>query len=319
MAVKIKSFFRVEVGDKGTIKVHNTITPEYKYLLQGLLTQGQGYRSPYSYYSVAFEAPSNIYVVLVNQGTIVARLTAKLEKYNEQINVINTNTCQNNLVSCNLDSLTFHLEYDAVDETNDSYTFDEIQIWADNLYTIAYVKTGSITKNSNSFIKVTWDATVTIESNDVLYIPGCNNFSFMFNSQVELPNYQAFLCMNIPYIIVAITLVPYNLIPQNSFLYTQLSTLLKVLNITGSGSVLPTQLLNLQGVQFYVVAQTNGNIAYPISEPFILTDTQQSNTVTMFLLYGINNNYFIYTTNLVANVQYFKLYIPTLIINVIEE
>jgi len=78
-------------------------------------------------------------------------------------------------------------------------------------------------------------------------------------------------------------------------------------------------LLNLQGVQFYVVAQANGNIAYPISEPFILTDTQQSNTVTMFLLYGINNNYFIYTTNLVANVQYFKLYIPTLIINVIEE
>jgi len=132
MAVKIKSFFKVEVGDRGTIRVHNTITPEYKFLLQGLLTYGQGYRAPYSYYSVAFEAPSNIYVVLVNQGTIVARLTAKLNIYNEQINVINTNTCQNNLVSCNLDSLTFQLEYDATDETNDSYTFDEIQIWADN-------------------------------------------------------------------------------------------------------------------------------------------------------------------------------------------
>ena len=319
MAVKIKSYFKVQVGYKTAVKVHNTLTPEYKFLLEGLLTQGQGYRSPYSYYSVAFEAPSNIYVVLVNQGTIVARLTAKLNTYNEQINVINTNTCQNNLVSCNLDSLTFQLEYDAVDETNDSYTFDEIQIWADNLYAIAYTKVGSVTKNSNSFIKVTWDATVTIESNDVLYIPGCNNFSFMFNSQVELPNYQTFLCMNIPYIIVAITLVPYNLIPQNTFLYTQLSTLLKVLNITSSGYVLPTQLLNLQGVQFYIVAQSNGNIAYPISEPFILTNTKESNTVTMFLLYGINNNYFIYTTNLVSNVQYFKLYIPTLVINVIEE
>ena len=319
MAVKIKSYFNVQIGDKTAVKVHNTLTPEYKFLLEGLLTQGQGYRSPYSYYSVAFLAPSNMYFVFLNQGTVVARLQAKLNTYNEQINVINTNTCQNNLVSCNLDSLAFQLEYDATDETNDSYTFDEIQIWADNLYTIAYVKTGSVTKNSNSFIKVTWDATVTIESNDVLYIPGCTNFSFMFNSQVELSNYQAFLCMNIPYIIVAITLVPYNLIPQNTFLYTQLSTLLKVLNITSSGSILPTQLLNLQGVQFYVVAQSNGNIAYPISEPFILTNIQESNTVTMFLLYGINNNYFIYTTNLVSNVQYFKLYIPTLVINVIEE
>jgi len=319
MAVKIKSYFRVEVGDRGSVKVHNTITPEYKYLLQGLLTNGQGYRTPYSYYSITFEPPSNIYVVLVNQGTIVARLKAKLGKFDEQINTVNTNTCQNNLVSCNLDSLTFQLEYNVTDETDDSYTFDEIQIWADNLYTIAYTNVGSITKNTNSFIKVTWEATVTIESNDVLYIPGCTNFSFMFNSGVELPNYQTFLCMNIPYIIVAITLVPYNLIPQNTFLYTQLSTLLTVLNITGSGSVLPTQLLNLQGVQFYVIAQSNGNIVYPISEPFILMDTKESNTITMFLLYGINNNYFIYTTNLVANIQYFKLYIPTLIINVIEE
>ena len=311
MAVKIKSYFKVEVGGNSVIKVHNALTPEYKFLLQGLLTQGQGYRSPYSYYSVAFEAPSNIYVVLVNQGTIVARLPVKLGKYNEQVNVINTNSCQNNLVSCNLDSLTFELEYNATDETNDSYTFDEIQIWAGNLYAIAYTKTSSVTKHPNTFIKVTWDATVTIESNNVLYIPGCTNFSFTFNAQVALSNYQPLLCMNIPYIIVAITLVPYNLIPQNTFLYTQLSALLKILNIPGSD----IQLLNLQGVQYYVI----DNIAYPISEPFLLTNTKQSNTLTLFLLYGINNNYFIYTTSITINVQYFKLYIPTLIINVIEE
>jgi hypothetical protein len=211
------------------------------------------------------------------------------------------------------------LEYGATDETDDSYTFDEIQIWADNLYAIAYANVGSVTKHPNTFIKVTWDATVTIESNDVLYIPGCTNFSFTFNAQVALPNYQPLLCMNIPYIVVALTLVPYNLIPQNTFLYTQLSALLKILNISGSGSVLPTQLLNLQGVQYYVVAEANGNIAYPISEPFILTNTQQSNTITLFLLYGINNNYFIYTTSITVNVQYFKLYIPTLVINIIEE
>ena len=297
------------------VKVHNTLTPEYRFLLQGLLTSGQSYRAPYSYYSVAFEAPSNIYVVLLNQGTVVARLPAKLGVFNEQINVINTNSCQNNLTSCNLNSLTFQLEYDAVDETNDTYTFDEIQIWADNLYAIAYANVGSVTKNPNTFIKVTWDANVTIESNGVLYIPGCTNFSFMFNAQVALPNYQSYLCLNIPYIIVALTLVPYSLIPQDTFLYTQLTALLKILNITGSGSVLPTQLLDLQGVQYYVV----NNIAYPISEPFILVNTQQSNTITLFLLYGINNNYFIYTTTITVNVQYFKLYIPMLIINVIEE
>jgi len=307
VAVKIKSYFKVEVGDRYTVKVHNTLTPEYKFLLQGLLTYGQSYR----YYSVSFQPPSNIYVVLLNNGTVVAKLPAKLQNYTEQINTINTNTCQNNLTSCNLSSLTFQLEYDAVDETNDSYTFNEIQLWADNLYAIAYTKTNSVTKHPDTFIRITWEASVTIESNGVLYIPGCTNFSFTYNAQVAIPNYQPLLCMNIPYIVVALTLVPYSLIPQNTFLYTQLSALLKGLNIPGSN----TQLLDLQGVQYYVV----NNIAYPISEPFILTNTKQSNTLTLFLLYGINNNYFIYTTCITVNVQYFKIYIPTLIINVIEE
>jgi len=315
MAIKIKSYFKIELGDKGTTRKHNTLTPEYKFLLQGLLTSGQVYNAPYSYYSVAFKAPTNIYVVLLNQGTVVAKLPAKLQSYNEQINTVNAGNCQNNLSSCNLRSLEFQLEYGATDETNDSYTFDEVQIWADSLYAIAYTKVNSATKYTNTFIRVTWDATVTIESNNVLYMPGCTNFSLMFNSQVTLPNYQPLLCMNIPYIIVAITLVPYNLIPQNTFLYSQISTLLQILNISSPGSTLPTQLLDLQGVQYYVVSNT----AYPISEPFILTNTNQSNTITLFLLYGINNNYFIYTTCITVTVNYFKLYTPTLIIDVIEE
>jgi len=323
VAVKVKSYFKVEVGGATQVKVHNTLTPEYKFLLQGLLTYGQNYRSSYSYYSVSFQPPSNIYVVLLNQGTVVARLPASLQSYNEQINTVSTSSCQNNLTSCNLDSLSFQLEYGATDETDGSYTFDEIQIWADNLYAIAYANVGSVTKHSNTFIKVTWDATVTIESNGVLYIPGCTNFSFTYNAQVALPNYQPLLCLNIPYIIVAITLVPYDLIPQNTFLYSQLSALLNILNariparvgVPGSGSLPPTQLLDFQGVQYYVI----GNTAYPISEPFILTNTQQPNTFTLFLLYGINNNYFIYTTSITVNVQYFKLYTPTLVISIIEE
>jgi len=307
VAVRIRSFFKIEVGDRGAIRVHNTLTPEYKVLLQGLLTYGQSYQ----YYSISFRPPSNIYVVLLNQGTVVAKLPAKLQNYTEQINTINTNTCQNNLTSCNLSSLTFQLEYGATDETNDSYTFDEIQIWADNLYAIAYTKTNSVTKHPDTFVRIAWDATVTIESNNILYIPGCTDLFFMYNAQVALPNYISTLCLNIPYIVVALTLVPYSLVPQNTFLYSQLSALLKVLNIPGSN----VQSLDFQGVQYYVV----NNIAYPITEPFILTNTQQSNTITLFLLYGISGNYFIYTTAITVNVQYFKLYIPTLIINVIEE
>jgi len=301
---------------------HNTLSAEYKYLLQGLLTAGQSYKAPYSGYTVSFVPPSNMYFVLVNNGVVVARIPAKLITYNEQFSTVNTSTCQNNLISCNLDSMTFQLEYSATDETNDSYTFDEVQLWADNEYMIAYAVVGTTTKNTNTFIRVTWNATVTLESDDVLYIPGCTNFSFTFNFQLQLNNYQPLLCLNIPYIIVALTLIPYNVIPKNTFLYTQLSTLLQILNIstsTSSSGVLPTQQLQLQGVQYYVVAGVNGNTAYPITQPYILTNTQQSPTISLFLLYGINNNYFIYTTSLSVTVQYFKLYIPTLVINVIEE
>jgi len=318
--VKISSHFTVSTSHDGgsigdaTVYKHNTLSAEYKYLLQGLLTAGQSYKAPYSGYTVSFVPPSNMYFVLVNNGVTVARIPAKLISYDEQFSTVNTSTCQNNLTSCNLNSMTFKLEYSATDETNDTYTFDEVQLWADNEYMIAYAVVGTTTKNTNTFIRVTWDAVVTIESGNVLYIPGCTNFSFTFDFQLQLNNYQPLLCMNIPYIIVALTLIPYDVIPQNTFLYAQLSTLLKVLNIpTSTGN--PAQQLQLQGVQYYVV----GNTAYPITQPYILTNPQQSPNISLFLLYGINNNYFIYSTTLSVTVQYFKLYIPTLVINIIEE
>jgi len=355
MVVKVKSFFKVEMGGATQVKVHNTLTPEYISLLQGLLTQGQGYTQSYSYYTAMFEAPSFIYIVLLNQGTVVARLLATLGNFNEQINVIDTNTCQNNLTSCNLNSLTFQLQYEATDESNDSYTFDEIQIWADNSYAIAHANVGSVTKDSNSFIRVTWEAMVTITSNGVLYIPGCTNFSLTLNSQLNIPNFYPLLCLNIPYIITAITLIPYHLIPPGTFLSAQLSALLRVLNIPTSPYInvpgipiqrtyfQPIQLLYFEGVRYYVI----DNTAYPISQPFTLQSNTvtpypmsqsstpqpnivipypisqlsifQPNTVTLFLLYGINNNYFIYTTYITVNLQYSKRYIPVFTINIIEE
>lgn len=336
MKVKVRSYFTISNTESGTslsgtsptIRLHNTLSAEYEYLLQGLLTQGQSYKAPYSGYTVAFSPPSSMYFVLVNNGVVVARLPAKVLSYNEDINTVQ---CQNNLVSCNLNDLSFSLEYGATDETNGTYTFDEVQLWADNEYMVAYAIVGTTTKTTNTFIRVTWDAVVSIESGNVLYMPGCTNFSLTSNLQLQLNNYQSYLCLNLPYIIVALTLIPYTLIPQNTFLYTQLSALLQALNINPNVSPTgtpPTQQLQLQGIQYYVVSSANVNVVYPISQPYIvintgggtgISSTQQSSTISLLLLYGINNNYFIYTTPISVSIQYFKLYIPTLTINVVEQ
>jgi len=319
MRVRINSKFTVTLYNKDgvvyNVREHNTLSVEYKTLLQDLLTTGSSIKSYYYSYSFTYSPPSNIYVVLVNNGIVVARIPVKLDKFHEDVNTMSTTGCKNNLTSCNLSGLSFNIEYTASDETNDMYTFDEIQIWADNEYMIAYAVIGTVTKQSNSFISVTWNAEVTIESNSILYMPGCTDLSFTYNYNLNLAGYQPFLCVNLPYIIVALTLIPYSLIPQNTFLYQQVSNLLQVLGISTSGSASQVQNLNFRGVTYYVI----NNTAYPINQPYIIYNTQQSNTVTLFLLYGINNNNFIYTTTLTSTLQYFKPYIPTLIINVIEE
>jgi len=319
MRVRINSKFTVTLYNKDgvvyNVREHNTLSVEYKTLLQDLLTTGSSIKSYYYSYSFTYSPPSNIYVVLVNNGIVVARMPVKLNEFNEDVSTMSTTTCKNNLTSCNLNRLSFSIKYTASDETNDTYTFDEIQIWADNEYMIAYAVIGTVTKPSNSFISVTWDAEVTIESNGILYMPGCTDLSFTYNYILNLAGYQSLLCVNLPYIIVALTLIPYSLIPQNTFLYQQVSNLLQVLGVSASGSTSPVQNLIFQGVTYYVI----NNTAYPINQPFIIYNPQQPNTVTLFLLYGINNNYFIYSTTLTSTLQYFKPYIPTLIINVIEE
>jgi len=319
MRVRVNSWFTVTLYNKYgityDISEHNTLSVEYKELLQKLLTTGSTFNSNYYGYSFTYYPPYNIYVVLVNNGVVVARLPAKIDKFSEAYSTVNTASCQNNLKSCNLNNVSFIIKYVATDETNDEYEFDEIQIWADNEYMIAYAVIGTVTKYSNSFISVTWNANVTIESNGVFYIPGCTDLTFTYNYNLNLAGYQPFLCINIPYIIVALTLIPYSLIPQGSFLYNQVANLLSVLGISTLGIVSPVQQLNFQGVTHYVI----NNNAYPINQPYVIYNTQQSNTVSLFLLYGINNNYFIYTTTITTSLQYFKPYIPTLVINVIEE
>jgi len=319
MRVRVNSRFTVTLYNKDGITYdvteHNTLSVEYKGLLQSLLTTGSTFNLNYYGYSFTYYPPYKIYVVLVNNGVVVARLPAKLDGFGEEVNTVSTAGCQNNLKSCNLNSVSFRIKYTATDETNDEYEFDEIQIWADNEYMIAYVVIGTVMKQRNSFISVTWNADVTIESNGVFYIPGCTDLTFTYNYNLNLAGYQPFLCINVPYVIVALTLIPYSLIPQNTFLYQQVSNLLQVLGISASGSASPVQQLNFQGVTYYVI----NNVAYPVNQPYIIYNKQQSNTVSIFLLYGINNNYFIYTTAITTSLQYFKPYIPTLAINIIEE
>jgi len=319
MRVSINSKFTVKLYDKdGTtydVSGHNTLSAEYKSLIKGLLSTGSSLGSSYYGYSFKYYPPSNIYVVLAYNGIAVKRLTAKLDKLNEVVNTVSTTKCKNDLKSCNLSGMSFSVKYTATDETNDTYTFDEVQIWADNEYMIAYLVIGKVTKQGNSFISVTWDANVRIESNGVFYMPGCTDLTFTYDYNLNLAGYQPFLCVNLPYIIVALTLIPYDLIPQNSFLYQQVSNLLNVLGVSTTGGSSPVQQLVFQGVTYYVI----NNVAYPIYQPYIIYDRSQNNTVTLFLLYGVNNNNFIYTTTLTSTLQYFKPYIPTLVINVIEE
>lgn len=304
--VKIRSFFTVEVGDK-RLKTHNTLTEEYKYVVQGLMTQGSNFTGYYGY-SIHFAPPSSMYFVLLYKGVVVARIPAKLASFNEEFTISSPSSC-NNLSQCNMSPMSFSLKYSATDETNNAYKFDEVQLWADNEYAIAYATVGEVTKDANMFIRVTWDANVKLNGNNVLYTPACKNFSLMYNAQVSLSNFQSYVCLNLPYAILVMTLVPYSYLPNNTYAYTVISSLIQVLSLSNIKS------LNLQGVTHYVI---NG-VAYPITHPYIILNQNQSNTVTVMLLYGVNDSYFVYTLPLKATLQYYKLYFPTLVINVIEE
>ena len=208
--------------------------------------------------------------------------------------------------------MAFTLTHTAVDSSSDSFTFDTIQIIAgtssSETYPIAYTSVNSVTKGSSDTLNVSWKATVTITSNGALYIPGCDDPTFKasegyFNVQ-NLSTFQPLLCLNLPYILVALSLIPYNQIPQNSFLYKQVNILMGVF-----GSSLSTGIpaFSYQGVQYYVV----NNVAYPINQPY----PGQNTGASIALIYGINDTYFFYTLILEEYLQSGYSYIPRLTIN----
>jgi len=326
MKVTIDSRFKVEVRNKKIIlhkiEKHNMISPQYQDLLNALLTSGSSSNMNFLPQG-KYQPPSQMYFFLENTNQqpvpTSVRLQATLQSFNEDFSTMSTSSCSPTLGSCNLQYVTFTLKYTAVDESSNSYSFNLMQLFGNmpsyGAYSIALTQTNTITKNSNDFLSLSWDATVTIESSGIFYIPGCSDPTFKMNYPVNLNGYQPLLCINLPYIIVALTLIPYNLIPQNSFLYNQVNNLLQILGISSSGAGLPTEQLDFQGVQYYVI----GNTAYPINQPYSITNTQQSNIIYIFLLYGVNNNYFIYTLAQTQYLNYNTQYVPKLTINFTTE
>jgi len=228
MRVTIDSRFKVEVGNKKfvihKVEKHNTISPQYQNLLNALLTSG----SPTNAYYLPrgkYQPPSQVYFFLENtqQSTPTpVRLQATLESFNENFNTMSTSSCSPTLGSCNLQYMTFTLKYTAVDESSNSYSLNFIGLNATmpsyGDYNVAYTQTNTITKGSSDFLSLSWEATVTIKSSGIFYLPGCSDPTFKMNYYVNLNGYQPLLCVNLPYIIVALTLIPYNQIPRNSFL-----------------------------------------------------------------------------------------------------
>jgi len=311
MNVKINSQFTVTLRNKDNIlhstKKHNAIYQAYQNLLRQLLVSG----SPYP--KGKYYPPSNVYIVLSNNGNVVKQIPATLESFNENFDTISTSNCSPTLGSCNLDHMSFTLKHTAVDSSTDSYTFDTIEIVAGTstteTYGIAYTNINSVTKSSSNTLTVSWKATVTIVSNGVFYIPGCTDPTFKANYSVNnLETFQPLLCLNLPYILTALSLIPYNQIPQNSFLYKQVNILLSVFGASLS-SAIPA--LSYQGVQYYVVKNT----AYPINQAYPGNNAD----VFMIFLYGINNTYFFYSLQVSAYLVSGFSYTPLLTVNLTLE
>jgi len=311
MNVKINSRFTVTLRNKDNVlyntKKHNAIYQSYQNLLSQLLVSG----SPYP--KGEYYPPSNVYIVLLNNGNVVKQIPVTLESFNENFNTVSTSNCSPTLGSCNLNQMSFTLKHTAVDSSTDSYTFDTIEIVAgtstSNTYAIAYININSVTKGSSDTLTVSWEATVTIVSNGVFYIPGCTDPTFKANYSVNnLQTFQPLLCLNLPYILTALSLIPYNQIPQNSFLYKQVNILLSAFGASLSSA---TPSLSYQGVQYYVI----NNTAYPINQ------TYPGNNADVFIifLYGVNDAYFFYSLEVSSYLESGFSYTLSLTVNLTLE
>ena len=123
-----------------------TVTQDFIYLANALVIQG--YKST-SYYVSDLTRQSTFYIVLLNNGNVVAQLPVSGFRYTE--------------VNFSLETL----DYTATDSSSNSYTFDEIQLWGGNQYIITDDKLQqSITKNANLPLCITISLKLCVTANN---------------------------------------------------------------------------------------------------------------------------------------------------------
>lgn len=295
-AVRIASWFTVD-----SKPYKNSISVEYVNILKALLTYGQSFASKYTY-GRPYSLPTSVSFKLVNNGVVVATLPAKLTSFSDtppsQCTKISYNLCSPS-------SITARLTFTGIDESNASYTFNEIQLWAGDII-VAYSAVQGTQKPSSSFIKVSWQAVIEIEPNNVLYTPTCtSNDTNSLNPDVT--NFLNYSCIDLPYLIVISSIIPTSMLPQSSLAYKQLSLLQ---GLTGGTA--------WNGLSHYVV---QGDISgtYPINQPLILLDYQSKSQVNIkvVLLYNASGYDVVYTLPQSFTLNTDKVYVPVLNINIV--
>ncbi|MCI4436812.1 MAG: hypothetical protein JHC33_08410 [Ignisphaera sp.] len=309
--MRLDGWYTIELRENDKVvyrvKKHNIIQP-YQYLVRNLLISGSSNITAIP--NNTFTPPSGIEFMLedtTQNPPALVRINASLVNLNENLNNVNMQQCNSTPSLCDFNQMTINLRFSATDNSNNSYSFNYISLFgiepSGAEYGISLTQLSSkVTKSSTQTLTVIWDATITINSNSIFDLLVCTDPSLKYSIPVNnLSGYKPLMCVNLPYIISMLPLIPYSQIPQNSFLYQTLNILL---NAVGTS----IQNLNLQGVQYYVY---NGT-AYPINQPITLTNSQQCSNFTIYLLYGVNNNYFLYSKPLSPAVQCNTQYYPKL-------
>ncbi len=293
--VRIASWFTIN----GVTK-KNSISVEYIGLLQALLTYGQKLANKYTY-GQAYSLPTSVKFKLLNNGVVVATIPAVLSSFTD------TPASQCNATTYNLCSpstITATLTLNGIDESSSSYTFNEVQLWAGDVI-VAYTTVPTSQKTGSVPIKVTWQAVLEVEPSNVLYTPTCTSNNTT-NLNANVTNFLNYACIDLPYLIIVTSILPVQMIPQNSLAYQQLSLLQ---NLVGS--------IAWNGLSYYVV---QGDITgtYPINQPLILLNSQSNSQVniTVVLLYNVSGYNAVYTLPQKFTLNTNKVYIPVLNINV---
>jgi len=301
----------VEIETKDTIVVtHNAMSNDFLYLVAQLLENGASAVGSYTYTGFT-QFPNVVYLVLLNNGSIVATMPMSVESFQF-------------LQSSS--TLVLH----AIDESSSAYTFNELYLFATYngvlAYPIAHVTVNPISKSSTSFVSVSWTVTITVGNELIVpymqqqFISTCTNLSSKI-TQIQ-SNIQNVTCQSLAsqyfgsyqgsialFLITSLILYSPDLLNFNNQLYITLyqSTVnLNPANIQGIGQVV----LIPQGNQYTI--QQNSVVLTP---PFLVFSTSTYVLAIAYILW--DNTYLPLATTSVSvqanQPQYIKLNIVTLL------